>query len=290
MTDKQNQPLVSVVIPVYNESDNIRKTIRSLRLQSHDNIQFVIIDDGSEDDSIQNAKECLNDLDGQHVVLENATNLGQSFSRNRGAMHGDGKYFVFHDADDLSTPNRLKKQVAFLEDNPDVGVVGGAYIYINPNRNQREVKTRPTNDASIRQGMARECMINLGTAMFRREALFETNLFESSNVEGYELIVNIGIQWSLANIQDPIYIYRINEGSRSRKNQYWKKMIIAYRSYQSIKKLNLSYWNLLLQIGWFLYMNVPPRIQQIIRYVFSPTEERPLSNEEEQMIEELEQL
>ncbi|ELZ21459.1 hypothetical protein C476_08233 [Natrinema limicola JCM 13563] len=135
--------------------------------------------------------------------------------------------------------------------------------------------------------MARECMINLGTAMFRREALFETSIFKSYNVEGYELIVNVGKNWSFANLRDPIYLYQINKGSRSQQKQLKKKVIIAYRSYQAIKKLDLSYWNLPLQIGWLIYMTAPNPVKTMIRKLFSPTKERPLSEDEKDLIRKL---
>ncbi|WP_083857044.1 glycosyltransferase family 2 protein [Natrinema limicola] len=287
MSKVSDQPLVSVIIPMHNESDNIELTLSTLQKQTYDNIQLIIVDDCSDDNSFKIAENCIGDINGDHLLLENQTNLGQSFSRNRGAMHADGKYIVFHDADDLSTPDRLTKQVEFLEANPTVGVVGGAYFYINPNRNQCEVKVRPTDDESIRSGMARECMINLGTAMFRREALFETSIFKSYNVEGYELIVNVGKNWSFANLRDPIYLYQINKGSRSQQKQLKKKVIIAYRSYQAIKKLDLSYWNLPLQIGWLIYMTAPNPVKTMIRKLFSPTKERPLSEDEKDLIRKL---
>jgi len=290
MAGHKDQPLVSVVVPMYNEEDNIGATLTSLARQEYDNIQIIVVDDESTDDSVEIAEQRLPKIGGEHIMLENSTNLGQSFSRNRGAMHADGEYIVFHDADDLSTPNRLRKQVSYLEDNESVGVVGGGYFYVNPNRDQREVKIRPTDDASIRMGMAKECMVNLGTAMFRREALFATDLFESNNVEGYELIVNVGTEWLFANLSEPIYLYRINDGSRSQQAQLKKKAIIAYRSYQSIDKLDLSYWYLPLQIGWLIYMAAPNRMKTVIRSLFSPTTERPLSEEEKQTIQRLEEF
>lgn len=283
------EPRVSIVIPVYNEEGNIKATLESLNNQTYDNIQVIVVNDGSNDDSLRIAEERLAEFDCDDLILENTTNLGQSFSRNRGAMHADGKYIVFHDADDLSTPDRLTKQVQFMEEHPSVGVVGGAYIYVNPNRNQCEVKVRPTDDESVRQGMARECMINLGTAMFRREALFNTNLFESTISEGYELAINVGKEWSYANIKDPIYMYCINEGSISQKNQLRKKAVIMYRSFQAMKKLGLSYWYLPLQLGWLIYMAAPDKGKALIRSLISPTKDRSLSEEEKQTIQQLEE-
>ena len=270
---------------MYNEEEYIQATIESLLTQSYSRLQLVLVDDGSSDRTVEMARSTI---DADHsMVVTNPTNMGQSFSRNRGAMHAEGEYIAFHDADDLSTPKRIEKQVEFLEENPDVGVVGGAYYYLNPDRGQTELKRRPTDDEQIRQQMARECMINLGTAMFRREALFGTGLFRSENVEGYELMINVGKDWKLANLEDPVYLYRINEDSRSQRDELYKKAIIAYRSYQAVQAFDLPYWYLPLQLGWLVYMNAPPSLQKAIRRAFSPTEERDLTQEERQEIEEM---
>ena len=287
MSDLNKEPLISVVIPMYNEEASIRDTLASIINQNYNNIQLILVDDGSDDNCVSLTEDYVKDIPGEHTILQNTTNLGQSFARNRGAMYADGKYIIFHDADDLSTPERLRKQVEFLENHPEVGVLGGAYYYLNPYRNQTELKRRPTNDEEIREKMARECMINLGTAMFRREALFETDLFRSRNVEGYELVIDVGKKWELANLDDPVYLYRINDSSRSQKNEIYKKALIGYRSYQAIRAFDLSYWYLLLQFGWMIYMNAPTPVQRAIRRIFSPTEERDLTEQEQKEIKKL---
>lgn len=272
---------------MYNERKHIKATLESLVAQEYNSIELVIVDDGSDDDSSEVVNNYLRSAEYNFSIIENPTNIGQSFARNRGAIDSDGKYIVFHDADDVSTPDRFRKQIRYLETHPEVGVLGGGFFYVNPNRNQHGIRLRPTDDETIRQGMARESMINLGTAMFRREALFETRLFSSANVEGYELIVNIGCNWELANLAEPIYLYRINEGSRSQRNQLLKKLTLAYRSYQAINKFNLARWYIPLQLGWFIYMNAPNEIQSLIRGLFSPTEERELTAKEKRMLNHL---
>lgn len=279
------EPLISIVVPAFNEEEFIGSSLDSLLNQTYSNIELILVDDRSSDSTVEVARSKI--CDSRDIIITNATNMGRRFSSNRGAMHADGEYIIFHDADDISTPERIEKQVQFLEENPDVGVVGGAYYYINPERGQAELKIRPTDDEQIRQQMGRECMINTGTAMFRREALFGSGLFCSAKVEGYELIINIGKDWKLANLEEPVYLYRINKNSRSQQGELYKKAIIAYRSYQAIQAFDLPYWYLPLQLGWLVYMNVPPSLQKVVRRTFSPTEERDLTQEERQEIEEM---
>ncbi|SDK19388.1 Glycosyl transferase family 2 [Halovenus aranensis] len=270
---------------MYNEREFIEPTIESLLSQTYSNIELIFVDDNSEDDTTDEVKSIV---DGnRHAILKNKTNMGTTFSRNRGAMHAEGKYLVFHDADDVSTPNRIEKQVQFLEANPETGVVGGAFYYVHPDQKEPELRVRPSSDQDIREGMGRGSMINAGTAMYRREAAFEAGLFQSENVEGYELIIEIGRNWKLANLPDPVYIYRINSGSRSQRKELLKKSILAYRSWQAIKAFGLPYRNLLFQLGWFIYMNAPERVQRFIRTVFSPTEQRAVSDEEVKRIKSL---
>lgn len=282
-------PLVSVVVPMYNEKEYVAATLSSLGHQKYRNIQVIVVDDASDDNSVSVAEERLSKFNLDYSILENSINLGQTFSMNRGAMHAEGEYIIFHDADDVSTPDRISKQVEFMESNPSVGVLGSANFYINPERNQKDVRTRPTEDGLIRQGMGKQCMINAGTAMYRREALFGTKLFESENVEGYELMINIATEWSLANLREPLYMYRINEGSRSQRRQLTKKLTLIYRGIQATRKLGLPYWYIPLQLGWLVYTLVPDKGKALIRRVFSPTEERGLSEEERQTLQQLKQ-
>ncbi|WP_312911791.1 glycosyltransferase family 2 protein [Natronosalvus caseinilyticus] len=280
-----SSPLVSVIIPMYNEEDHIQTTINSLLAQTYPNFELILVDDGSTDGTIIKARSFIDDE--QHTILRNETNMGQTFSMNRGAMHADGEFLVFHDADDISLPVRFEKQVEFLETNPGIGVVGGAFYYITPNQETPELRVRPSSDGDIRKNMGRGPMINGGTAMYRREALFGADLFQSENVEGYELIIKIGINWELANLSDPVYVYRINDGSRSQHNELVKKATLAYRSWQAIKAFKLPYRYLLLQFGWLIYMNVPVKIQRRLRSAFSPTTQCEATKEDCRKIREL---
>jgi hypothetical protein len=95
------------------------------------------------------------------------------------------------------------------------------------------------------------------------------------------------MNWSLANLEDPIYVYKINEGSRSQQKQLKKKAILAYRSYQAMNKLNLSYLNLPLQFGWMVYLIAPEQVKSIIRSLFSPTTDKHPSEEHKQIVQQL---
>jgi len=277
-------PLVSVVVPVYDEMTTIQETLRSVLAQDYGNIEVIVVDDGSTDGSAAVAR-AIADRHERVRVLENGTNLGQSFARNRGAVEADGKYLVFHDADDLSTPSRVRKQVAFMEDNPDVGVLGSAYYYFNPLRGERTVRTRPADDATLRRNLARESMVNLGTAMYRWSALEGTSLFRAEYAEGYDLLVRLAADHELANLREPLYVYRVAEDSFSRQNELPQKLALIRRGVQAVRTLGVGHRNLCLTPGWLAYMYVPDRAKAAIRRLFSPTDNRPISDADERRLE-----
>jgi glycosyltransferase involved in cell wall biosynthesis len=267
----RRDPLVSVVVPMYDEAASVREAMRSLLAQSYSPVEVIAVDDGSTDRTAAIVREYAERYDRVRL-LENRTNVGQTFARNRGAMVADGKYLVFHDADDVSTPDRIQKQVAFMERNPAVGVVGSGYFYCNELRGERTVRTRPTDDATIRHNLAREPMVNLGTSMYRWTALAETGLFEAPQLEGYDLLVRLAADHELANLPEPLYVYRVDDGSSSRRDEGRKKLGLVRQGVEAARTLGVGHRNLLLTPGWLAYMYLPTRAKAAVRRVFSPTD------------------
>lgn len=114
-------PLVSVVMPVLNQQDYIRLAIDSILSQTLADFELIIIDDGSTDDTAQIIRTYI---DKRIVTIKNEQNCGIAASLNRGIENARGKYIARMDADDISLPGRLKKQVDFMEANPEIGVLG----------------------------------------------------------------------------------------------------------------------------------------------------------------------
>jgi glycosyltransferase involved in cell wall biosynthesis len=114
-------PEVTVLMSVYNGEKYLRESIDSILNQSFSNFKFLIIDDASTDSS----REIIRSYKDKRVKLvENVRNLGQSESLNRGLEKVEGKYIARMDQDDISLPQRLQKQVHFMNDNDEIGVCG----------------------------------------------------------------------------------------------------------------------------------------------------------------------
>ena len=110
------QPLVSVITPTYNTEAFISETIDSVRAQSYTNWELVIVDDGSSDRTVAILKEyaAVDDRIKIHVL---ETNSGAAVARNTAIKNASGSYIAFLDADDLWKPEKLTKQIAFMQEN-----------------------------------------------------------------------------------------------------------------------------------------------------------------------------
>ena len=122
--------LVTIGIPTYNVGRFINQTIKSILAQSYINFELIITDDGSTDNTIEEVKKFN---DPRIKLIVDGENRGISYRLNQQINLAKGKYFVRMDGDDLMFPDRVEKEVAYLERHPDVDVVGGKAIVIGDN-------------------------------------------------------------------------------------------------------------------------------------------------------------
>ena len=115
-------PLVSVVLPVYNAENYLKEAIDSILNQTYENFELIVIDDGSKDHSLEIIS---NYKDKRIKVLDNEKNHGIVYTLNKGIENSTGKYILRMDADDISLPDRIEKQVEFMERHPDIGICAG---------------------------------------------------------------------------------------------------------------------------------------------------------------------
>ena len=117
------EPLVSVLIPCYNCEKYVEEAVMSIIEQSYSNLEILVIDDGSTDNTGSILQE-LAQKDSRIRYIKNETNLKLIRTLNKGIDLCRGKYIARMDADDISLPTRIVKQVNFLEKHPDIGIVG----------------------------------------------------------------------------------------------------------------------------------------------------------------------
>src|SRR5690349_262554 len=125
--------LVSVVITCHNISSFIKECLDSLLKQTYHNIEVILVNDASLDDTSQVIEEWIKENNPSFSVelINLPRNVGFSGALTTGYFLSKGEYIAVHDGDDISHPERLEKQVAYLEKHPDIDVLGSSYAYFH---------------------------------------------------------------------------------------------------------------------------------------------------------------
>ncbi|MEW6983598.1 glycosyltransferase family 2 protein [Colwelliaceae bacterium 6471] len=120
-------PLVSIIIPVFNDEKYILDSIKSVLSQHYKNIEVIVVDDGSRDNSAQ----IINAIPDNRVKYIYQENSGSAVARNTGISHAKGEYIAFNDGDDLWAPGRLEQQVSFHLTHPQFMASCGIDVWVN---------------------------------------------------------------------------------------------------------------------------------------------------------------
>jgi glycosyltransferase involved in cell wall biosynthesis len=124
-----NQPLVSIITPLYNSERYILETISSIQNQTYNNWELIIIDDASEDESILKTEKLIAN-DSRIQIIKLLNNKGAAFCRNKATEIAKGTYIAFIDSDDIWHPQKLEKQIDFMIKNKN-SVSYTSYLKIN---------------------------------------------------------------------------------------------------------------------------------------------------------------
>lgn len=123
---------MSVIIPVYNISDYIERCIRSVQGQSYIDMECLIVDDATQDDSIVKCEKLINEYDGpiRFRIIHHEVNRGLSAARNTGTAAAIGEYIYYVDGDDEILPYCIEKLMTIAQEHPDAEMVHGNSVMI----------------------------------------------------------------------------------------------------------------------------------------------------------------
>jgi len=209
-----DNPLVSVILSVYNGEKYLAEAIESILNQTYINFEFIIIDDGSTDKSL----EIIASYDDKRIVLVSRENRGLIASLNEGIEQAKGKYIARMDADDISLPNRLEEQIGFMKKNIDIGVCGTAIIGFGEEIKEKAWKLSSADKSLKTELLFSSCFAH-PTVMIRRDILIDNNLYYNENyvhAEDFELWTQMEKYTKFANLKNPLLRYRVLEDSISR--------------------------------------------------------------------------
>jgi len=221
---------VSVLTPIYKtDPEMLRAAIRSVLGQKFRDFEFLLLDDCPEDPR----EGVVREFDDPRIVyLKNDANLGITPSRNRLIGLAKGEYLAVFDHDDVCVPDRLAKEVAYLDAHPECGVVSGWTKEIVESSNRRIVESKvakyPETDAEIKSGMLGWCTLVHSGSMIRKSVLAAAGLgYEErySPCEDYALFVKLMAHTSFYNLQEPMIEYRLHANNATKTQS--PKMIVA---------------------------------------------------------------
>ncbi len=212
MTD----PLVSVVLPVYNCEQYLGEAIESILNQTFASFEFIIIDDGSKDRSAEVMKE----FQDERIRIVHQPNQGLAATLNRGISQARGQYIARQDQDDLSYPERLARQVAHMEAHPDCVLLGTWAQILEVDRAVDRFHRHPVDEAELRYLMLFNNPFVHSSVMLRKQAVQQVGGYttdpERQPPEDFELWSRLSRVGQVANIGEVLLAYREIPGSMSR--------------------------------------------------------------------------
>lgn len=235
--------MVSVVMPAYNAQEYIEEAIDSVLKQTYSELELIIVDDGSTDNTLNIIKR-INDH--RVRVFENKKNMGIAYSTNRAIDNSQGEYIALMDDDDISLPGRLEKEVDFLEKNVDIDIVGGSAEIIDKYGNSMSLSYNPRYNPKYIKAMLLFRYLNFlnGTAMIRKRLFTINNLRYRDGYYGmqdYQFYIEASKVGKISSIHDVVLKRRIHDKNET-DLQFAKNRELRSEKYSDmrIKSLEMS--------------------------------------------------
>ena len=238
-----NVPKVSVLTPIYNTNPaHLREMIESILNQTFSDFEFLILNDSPNNAEIEKIVMEYAKHDKRIKYSKNDKNMGITPSRNKLLKMARGEYIAIFDHDDISVPERLEKEVTFLDNNSDIGVVGSTLQLFG---NQNEIWSAPEYDEDIRIWITDRCVIYHTSTMIRRSVLTKNDVeYEQAFTpcEDYRLWYRLLPLTRFYNFQEPLVKYRRFAGATSISNEQ-RLLRIGYGITLDIRNSYPAHWN-----------------------------------------------
>lgn len=233
-----DSPEVSVLLPVKNGYPFVEQAIQGILNQHFTDLELIVINDGSTDDTASVLDRLSIDKRLKIITLENS--VGVPAALNLGLSASSGKYIARQDADDWSYPERLKRQVSYLKNNPDCWLVGCQGEYINEVGEVIRVSSFPeTGEEIIQQILQFNTPFFHGAWMFTRACYDKVGVYNELffGTEDKDYLLRISEQGDVANLSDNLYRYRIHSGAVTSGNLMKRRLMrkVILRLYQQRK-------------------------------------------------------
>ena len=224
-------PRVSVIIPAYNRAHLIGETLESVLNQTFKDLEVIIVDDGSTDDT----KSVVSRYNGPIKYIYQS-NQGLPGARNTGISAANGEYIAFTDSDDLWISDKLQRQVDLLDAEPQVGMVYCGYQFVGASCEYLPLpeiyRLHPLQRGCILRDLFRFDFIPSTTVMVRRRCLDETGPFDTTlNLasEDWDLWLRFAKRYEISYVDKTLALIRVHDGN-------WASERVAVGTVQVILK------------------------------------------------------
>ncbi|MCF2970777.1 glycosyltransferase [Synechococcus sp. Nb3U1] len=275
-------PLISVIIPAFNAAPTLETTLRSVMNQNFVDIEILVIDDGSDDETVAIAQRLAKE--DSRIYVFSYPNGGVSASRNRGICHAQGEYLSFIDADDLWTSNKLAAQYEALQIHKKAAVAYSWTDNIDAEGNLVQEGIRTQAAGYILPELLQINLLQNGSNPLIRRFAFETvGGFDESllNADDWDMWLRLAQHYEFVLVAEPQVLYRRSETSKSAKvlrmEQHARRVIDkafaqAPKQLQSLKVKSLA--NLYKYLAYKALQGVPSaldrqRVLSALRFLFT---------------------
>lgn len=255
-------PLISVVMPVYNGERTVLSSINSILSQTYSNIELIVIDDISTDKTIDILKSIK---DPRVRVLSHPVRSGVGAIRRFGTSYAKGEYVAIQDADDISFPDRLESQLAYMQEK-SLALCGAWAYMVNPNGERREFR-HPFEPEDVRKRIiCTNCFVH-STVMFSRAVYEAVGGYNPSPrlsyVEDYDLWLRIVAKYPAGNL--PKFLAEYSAPKDNLKYIWREQTRTAYVRARAVFKYGYPFYDLIFALTPLFFAFIPKRVKLLVR-------------------------
>ncbi|HIP35303.1 MAG TPA: glycosyltransferase [Crocinitomix sp.] len=222
-------PKLSVILPVYNSEKYVYKAIESVLKQTFTNFELLVINDGSTDKSAQIIASFKDD---RISIINNETNIGLTKTLNKGLDKARGKYIARMDADDICLPTRFEKQIEYLDNNPDIDVLGTAFEIFG---NENQTVYPPINSIEINLELYFNNIMCHPSIMLRKNSIndlkYDDKYLHNEDWAFWLKCIQNGLKFS--NLNTVLLKYRVQGQNISQQHKHtaFKRTTLIYKNF-----------------------------------------------------------
>lgn len=236
------KPLVSIIMPVYNVECYIEESIMSVQKQTFNNWELIIINDGSEDNTVSVIERFLND---ERIKLLSQANQGVSAARNQGLFHAKGDFIAFLDGDDLWNDQFLEKLIS-IQEKCKLDLVFSGFNNLNPDGTYTPYKFKYVDGDILVPYIQNRIEMHIGSCLIDKKLLDIHNLHFTEGCvygEDAELILKMLVFTETKVIREELMTYRKRPGSATRSLWKYENRIAEIFVYERILSYVQQYYS-----------------------------------------------